>query len=1571
MHTPPSNGVSSAPGTSSPTTAQVHQGQLQDYELLRSVLREEVGSLSSFSQTLLRPQSFSPLHYESETGQEALQQLLVDPDYRALCKKNNISPHYLIVTLKEGAFVYETSGREGANKIELPLTGNENWQALRTRIEKAATLLGGEIRYDRLISAPRIATFYGLHPWDPANTAKHQAAIDTLEEKIASFQLGLEDDFNILDLKPTLKKEDRQVSFQGVLTTESRDELQGQFIKGEIKRVIQSFLPDGVTSPLTHLANDILGSATPEKVDVQPTVFLQKILQSPEAEKLGTALLTMMDWYGGKMGEETSPHVRTKVVAQALQIWFKSQTIEYPDRIAGYDLKSNLNWGKSYKEIWREFKDHLFTSKRAISKKEATVMARLFLHEFPTEFRISDIPKDLPYRSSVVWVNFVHGVNLAHAIDPALLQRLKFQELVDFPINQAVGASADYLDLITLERLRPALEWAITNGFLEERSDFDYSTREIEFAVSTLDDRTTALKNATTDLDKPPPERLAIAKREMVKLFGPHAFTSDGHRLIAEAVRADSIHDTPIVKHETFSFLDVYASGKFDQSQKWFRTTPDGKNRSSLWIHLDKDRKIQIHKNVMFSHASVIYMPANKVLPDANALFQEEFNRYIELSKSAYKKLISSQLASLPLADRQAIEYGTVTLYCLRKATSGDSIIIKNGEFTNSVNARKGFILRVTYQNKNSYYECLPSAGVIHPFTSFDKVLIGGTPEQTLNTIGPVLTQTISFPVRTLPLDWNAYETGTIPIPGASCKALIQRLGSILEETPPEDAANIVPQTLSSRRSQNITGLIADNLMFFDEAQLLAYTRGETEFDRMEAKTKKVISIIKMYVPFWSNIEDIVSGNGLRIFQGVFGLVLDLTTFLIPIGKFVSGTMKLAMTAGKLGIRVALPRFGNLTKKLLIATLQNLHPLDGLPSLLKSGSRLSLRLARKGALQVKSLTGRAGQYNLIGAMAQSTTPSTWKPLAASDQLATVRGIEDIPIRNTGTVSTPSYHLIEPLSGKPYGPRLNTRTAEVSIGRSEYSTVAEIDNRVVFELPESARVQNVPEVDGRSTLLIDHVPYRLDKGTLRRVDTIDASETLKRKTCRIRRAPGDTVCLNSYVHGELAPTPIPGSHTTVEGYSPWFGDKIYTPAPAKAGRDKPVLALDGQLYIESRGVWTRYEGARKPLGLSKLQPKVRLEGTIEFQEGMYGRIKVSGVYDGLDDDLRQVGTLIIQSKTDAKTEYLFTQLNATDYYFAEITKGQSLAGAHRLQRIPNASLQTDPLYKELHTVFIGSIQANNTARIYGLDKVKQAVNAMNEIAIPLGGLANPPANLSLVKVATTPGEAVMFDHRTRMIVCEFPITTKTWTRTKAAPESLRQQTAAIFNDLFQKQLFKAGELNDLYIAKTMKALQSIVNKSNFKTMKNPRNIGYAQITRADGHTEVYVSVSGAGHDTNFLPLFKTHNTREVTVGTTTYINVDFKKNFERTSLSVSAQGKLESIPRTIPDMSTYTPELTKRPTSLDSESKLIKVIRDKYPDDATRGPVTVVTTMAPCDSCSVVMQQFAHSGGEDALKVIWD
>jgi hypothetical protein len=93
-------------------------------------------------------------------------------------------------------------------------------------------------------------------------------------------------------------------------------------------------------------------------------------------------------------------------------------------------------------------------------------------------------------------------------------------------------------------------------------------------------------------------------------------------------------------------------------------------------------------------------------------------------------------------------------------------------------------------------------------------------------------------------------------------------------------------------------------------------------------------------------------------------------------------------------------------------------------------------------------------------------------------------------------------------------------------------------------------------------------------------------------------------------------------------------------------------------------------------------------------------------------------------------------------------------------------------------------------------------------------------------------------------------------------------------------------------------------------------------------------------------------------------------FPETALSVTPQGKLQAIPHTIDNIETYTPALTSRPTSLDTESKLISVIRTKYPDPKDLDSITIATTMAPCDSCAVVMKQFGYDGSPGALQVTW-
>ena len=1554
MQTISSISTSNASGTSSPTTAQVHRGQLQDYELLLSILRDVEGSLSRFSNILLRPRFFSPLDHENETGQEALQQLLVDPDYRALCRKNNVSPHYLIVTLKEGVFVYETSNREGANKTELSLTGNENWQALRTRIEKAATLLGGQIRYDRLISAPRFATCYGLHPWDLANTAKHQAAIDTLEEKIAGFQLGLEDDFNILDLKPILKKEDLQVSLQGVLAAEPHDELQEQFITGEIKRVIQSFLPEGITSPLTHLASDILASATPEKVAAQPTVFLQKILQSPEAEKLGTVLLATMEWYGGKMGEETSPHVRTKVLAQALQIWFKSRIIEYPDRIAGYDLKSNLNWGKSYRDIWKEFKDHLLTSKRASSEKEAIIMARMYLCEFPTEFRISDIPKDLPYRSSVVWVNFVSGVNFINLTDPKALGRKTFQQLVNTPLKIIADAQEEQSLAVALPRLLPTLEWAATQGLIPQKQPEEYSQLEVDLAISELDTHTNILNNALTQLDEAPPKRLSIAKSVINQDFPKitdrgsvnESFWSD-HEL-AEPARYLNLA-------KRYSVCDVVADNNFDSKKPW---AVINKNSNTLifYIWLDEDRKLHIgDASTGKKHNTVC---------NAKELFEQNFNDHKTLLTGAYKILIKSLLASLTLPDRQALELGTLKLYTLRKETYKVEAQHETPEKILPLRARNGLLLLTTYKGITSTFELLPRAGVIRRINNLDITLFGGLLKSETWHIGmnPVPVEVLCH--KTLPLDWKAHSTGSKPLDTAHCEAIIEQLGDTFMP-PVSTVENVddVALTIHSKRSQEISHFIATELLFVDPKALHHAAYGQTQFDRDEASQKSFENFVKTLVPFWKAIEDIESDDTERKVNGAFGLSLDLASFATPIGKLSSGSMKLLNNANRLTALAKLTAFASLTKEVSILALQALNLADGVGSLLKALGSRGAKLVKLGVVRIKAVAGKAGHYEFAQSLPQIGDPGRWKPLSTGDQLASVKDLGDVPVRNTGSAVSPAFHAVDPVSGKPFGPRLPAH--DLSMGRSTYQHIGIADNEELYVIAETAHVRKTLEVDGRTTVFIDNVPYRTHENALCRVDSLDASKSLKTLPCRSRRAPGE-ICKTTYVITDSpAKRPTAGTFMDVEdSWAPWFGDGRFTPAQPTSTQSRQLLAFEGKIYEVRDGQLIIYKGRPQSLGLTQKTPvaKNTINARLEFQEGIYGGLKVTGSAEKIDD-VHEVGALVVYSR-DKSHRYVFTKLHMDDYYMVKLSASERVQGPLQMNKVSKQKFLEDTVEKELRRIYLGSLNANNSVRIHGRDKVHQALDKLDEFAVKIGAPANPLDELKWVKVTGYPASSLMFDGPTRATAITLTDGANVWAKSTMTSIELQQRVANRFDALFRRAPGNAA--NSTKIDKAMEDLKELLPSGHQQKL---RNIAFAEVETVAGNIEVYVSVSGAGDNTRHLPLFKSNRGNPVKHGDSLYFNVDrLREPTTPESLKLSSGEALLSIPHPITDPAR--PDVINWATSVDSESKLIGYIRDKYPNTGDIKSINVVTTLPPCDSCSIILKGFGYDHGVDALNVIW-
>ena len=1374
----------------------------------------------------------------------------------------------------------------------------------------------------------------------------------TAEEIHARQVLGLDDgpDIDSFITQPTAQDQQRFKALQRATPALAQsltiNMYKAKLINVQIVDTVKTFMT-GKSSLIRHLGGDVLRLASEEQLRASPSVFFQRILNAPQAQDLADQLLRTLRWYGAGSGEQTSASIRHQLICKAICLYLHTPSADMPQELAGFRWQDPAHWGKSYQTLRSDFEQHLLRTKRVSDAKEASFLARVFETRLSKDFAVRDIPPDLPYKSSVVWVNFMHGVLLADELGLDRLQPLSFQQLVDLPLTRSADASSEQLEKIARLRIGPALEWAVCCGIVQSRTESDYDQDDMTRAMAALESHSESLNNAVMTLDLPHPERLKMAKRAKDDLFGDAMFESDGRKLLRDEPPSRlGSKDTPSLKLPGAAFLDVYADGQFDDASKWFVTQSDGKTRTSRRINIDDKRTLhdeEFRKDHRGIERRVLSRYEGKTLPDINTQFETDFTNHLSKIRTAYQPLIASLLTSLPLADRQALEWGDVRLLSLRLEET-------HIQLSGDIRPRKGFVLQVTHNHEITYYELIPSAGVIRCRPHLRFSTINGV-RTTFPLHASIPGQTYTAEISTsLLLDWSAHLNGTRPADRAYCIAILGVVGDVPAAVAPSAAVSHSEETAwVSPRLNAVAHYIATNFLYVDERQLHTQARGMTAYDTIRARNEQrrntFVEVAKGFVPFWGSIEDLLSGKTDRILMGVIGLVFDLASFISPVGKFMSGSVRLiraGTTASRMTVKASLPSFSTLTRKLLTASLKNLNPLDGVPSLVKtigSGAWKGLYTAgRIGVSGFKKLAGNADSYRLVHNLPQTTDPGRWKPLTNSDRLATVNGVDDVLVRNTSPSDLTRFHPVDPVTSLPYGPRLNNHSDHLIQGRSTFKTLPSTESHVLVELPEYAHIREVLEVDGRTTLLVDDIPYRLDGNQLRRADLIDDQAMFRSLPCRARRNPGADVCTTTFVTVDPAPTPTIGSFDENKGWAPWFGDSIYTPATA----DRAML-------------------------LKTLKKKSRLPATVEFQKGIYGRIKVSIPYGTQNQfDTFEAGATIIPAIDDSK-HYVFTRLDSGNFYVAELAPGQSIRDTLHLKK---ASTLPEDLKAELLTVYTGSLNANNMARIHGPEAVERALRTMEDIAIPIGGHVNPPDTLRLLKVDTSPGEAVLFDHSTRMIVTQLPKGATSWSRSEVASEAFRQRTVEIFDTLFvESSIVLKNADSALKINSTMKKLHNLIPRH--QRSFNPRNIAYAEVVTATGKREVYVSVSGAKGATGHLPLFR-HNlgADQVKVGETTYFNVDMNEAFPSTSLLVSDQGKLLAVPATIKDVGNYRPALTLKPTSLDSESKLISVIREKYPDPGSIETVNVATTMPPCGSCSVVIKEFGFDGGENALNVLW-
>jgi hypothetical protein len=1539
------------------STLQRHIAQQAEYRSMNTALRAVLAASTSLDSYYLSPQAHSRLGTAYERTQTLLQALFEEAGNRPLSEYLQASKDRLLQVSAVGDQCSFTFSRRDDSVAHHTIEDVKKASARIQEFQLALLSIGAHLRSDRVLPLSQLLRESGFTLPSTPDAASLGRLINEVEEHRASHRLNL-----------------RQNPALTLLMSDDE--------KAAVQDLIGDWLTGKTLSAIDSLAAEVTPAFTRKQLEDQPATCLERLLDTPKAQDLGRRILQKLQWYGAQPDEQTLPDVGARLLLEALCLWYEAAHDGSSTTVAGFALEQRAHYGRSYTTLRRDFLQHLEDSRRTSTAIEKHLLGWICLTRFPLEFQVRDIPEDLPYASSTVWVNFVHGTHLAHALDPELLRYLTFQQLLDLPLTKSANASADLQALIAATRAPAAQTWALATGALTPSDE----PQTVQPAMQALEDHEAQLNKAILQLDVEPPQRLPLARQLLERALANDLYDHKKIHLKRHHHQSASRHrrnilDTPDVALPTWPLLEVYAGGGLTADARWY-VSDDGR-RASEWISLSAQRKLQSGFVDSTGPSQppgrrLSRFPTDCTLPDIKTVFDSQFDTYLAKTKSAYEYLIKSQLVTLPSADRQALEQGEVRILSLRKQTRHIEAHLETPENILPHRTRMGFVLQATYQGTSSFYECLPRAGMIRKRSDLTVGHVGGfllppLPPKRGRTKGQSISR---IAARPLPFDHDAHRNGSIPKPQARCVAILEPLGNALApSTLPSVLHPGVPNlNFTSARTGQIASFVATRLFYVDEQALRREAWGETRFEREYNKQHWIFGL-KAFIPFWGSLDDLQSNSPGTRLMGVLGLLLDIVSFAIPLGKFIAGSIRLAAVAGKMAIRVALPRMAQLSKNLVVASLRNLNPLDAAPALLKLGGRgvisavrAAAHLENRALLRLKRLAGRSGEYDLLHSLPQTLDAGSWKPLSPADHLAVVRGIDDVPVRNVA-VSGIRHHLLDPFSNRPYGPRLIAQEHEFSLGRSHYRGVTKTDDQIVIDLPQNTRVEHLPEMSGRTTVLIDDVPYRLDGDELRRVDLLDESQHWKLLPCRIRRAPGPAGdCRVSYITAEPAPTPPLGTIDKEKGYAPWFGERVSEPAPLPR-QNGTFLAVDAKLYriVDNRP--TLFTGDLHRLGFSRgrLVPRQQIQATLQFRKGIFARIKTGGTYDGINDS-HQVGAVLVPA-LDESCAHVFFRVNHHEYYLASIAKGDIPGNPLTFKRLTPAELADGTLGAELLTVYTGSLHANNVAHIHGLEAVQRAMHTMEQIAIPIGTQANPANNMKWLKVDTSPGEALMFDHSTRMIVTRLPEGAATWARSKEAPQAFREKTAEIFDTLFLSPTVQPANANAaLRIDGAMQKLQNLLPVRERPV--NARNIAFAEVTTASGQREIYVSVSGAQGSTQRLPLFRHMGANHVRIGQTTYINIDYNPAFPRTSLEVTEQSQLLAVPLTIKELKTYQPTQTSRPTSLDSESKLIRVIREKYPDPKEIRAVDIATTMRPCESCSVVIKEFGYDGAADALQVLW-
>ncbi|QZC92584.1 hypothetical protein K2E96_15595 [Pseudomonas sp. ERGC3:05] len=692
----------------------------------------------------------------------------------------------------------------------------------------------------------------------------------------------------------------------------------------------------------------IVTQVDPQETAARADPIWDELLNTPQAQQWGRELAQALGWYKGEGDDDIDAAQRKSLLTAAIMLSVEPNVPAAQGSAAGYQFYTPANMGREMRAVRKDFEKHLI-EKKGVSARAAPLVAHLFLAHAAPEFLVkpdqqesTKLPEPLRQSpdkirvGSPTWMTVSLGSALAEVWGGAGASRgMSLNELGALTTLETVQPQQQAL-AIALGAKR-VLDVGIMTGTVPRRSDGNYTPGDYQLASDGITRRSEAVEQSIVTLGTAPPTRSSLAIKALKQAF-PELTDSEIETITVRKPATQRSLSGVGINTKWPTLVEAYATG--DLHQHWFS----------------------------FSHPRITQAQFDariKTLPPIADQVGGAVDHYLSNVKGAMPSLMKMSLADLPLDVRQAMEWGEVQVYRLRRET-GETQPEDAGRGSKVAENRgwHGVLLVIKYEGKNRLLEFFPTSGTVIDRTASlagkRLSLNEGVIEEETVPRWRSGTKTLRYLRGTqAPFDFNAYLTGEAPRNTTSSKVIISKVGASMAGAASKGSGDNrnewVPDTFGSAKSQAIIDVILSGnyignysghrQAFIDHANAVLPSEDNVRgyVNRLMSKEngRALVSMISFIGP----LVDIYEGN---IKDGLKGLAIDTLLFIgaggLQATRKAWNAIRFASRLNKQAFRVSVLKEGT-------ALLRGIfNPSEGFFGLPNQPSRLGdfLRRARKG-----------------------------------------------------------------------------------------------------------------------------------------------------------------------------------------------------------------------------------------------------------------------------------------------------------------------------------------------------------------------------------------------------------------------------------------------------------------------------------------------------------------------------------------------------------------------------------------------------------------------------------------------